>query len=350
MIVEYLYQKNKLVMMKIQLPLYLIQGALFALCIMQTEKVQAMKRQNVDPQVLEDFKNSQKLLSWANQVVSMMLILIMCIIFNHMGTKFFKRFYTWIDICFYSLNTMISIIVLTFEENEANKKMERILACFAVFLFLNKSFYYMKLVDSIAPFIDIIIQIVVDIQAFMIVFFTAMIALSCSFFLLAQNQIDFDMKDDEKTREEKEKVIPYSTISSSLWYMWQLCLGGANTKTYSIGEASQTTYLTGFYILAQFFMIIHLLNLLIAIMGETFANCKEVGHLVKVRDHLSFIIDNWYLNSISIPNRDSIVFIVTAFLVNTGNQNDNELVSELKDQISAHRQEVQDVQSLIIKR
>ena len=34
MIVEYLFQKNKLVMMKIQLPLYLIQGALFAMCIM----------------------------------------------------------------------------------------------------------------------------------------------------------------------------------------------------------------------------------------------------------------------------------------------------------------------------
>lgn len=81
----------------------------------------------------------------------------MCIIFKHMGTKFFKRFYTWIDIFFYSLNTMISIIVLGFEETEENKKMERILACFAVFLFLNKSFYYMKLVDSIAPFIDIII-------------------------------------------------------------------------------------------------------------------------------------------------------------------------------------------------
>ena len=79
--------------------------------------------------------------------------------------------------------------------------MERILAYFAVFLFLNKLFYYIKLIDSIAPFIDSFIQIVVDIQAFMIVFITTRIALSCSFFLLAQSQIDFDMKDDEKIRE-----------------------------------------------------------------------------------------------------------------------------------------------------
>ena len=152
---------------------------------MQTENVQFLKRQNVDAQILEDLKYNQKLFSWANQVVSFLLIIIMCIIFNHMGAKFFKRFYTWIDICFYSLNTMISIIAIGLEDSEENKKMERILACFAVFLFLNKSFYYMKLVDSIAPFIDIIIRIVVDIWAFMIVFFTAMIALSCSFFLLA---------------------------------------------------------------------------------------------------------------------------------------------------------------------
>ena len=76
--------------------------------------------------------------------------------------------------------------------------LERQLSCFAVFLFLQKSFYYMKLVDSIAPFIDIIIQIVIDIKYFMMVFVMAMLALSISFYLLAQNQLDFDIKAELK--------------------------------------------------------------------------------------------------------------------------------------------------------
>lgn len=57
-------------------------------------------------------------------------------------------------------------------------------------------------------------------------------------------------------------------------------------------------------------------------MGETFGNCKEVGHLVKIHDHLSFILDNWYLNQLAIPDKKSLVFIVTAFLVKSETDND----------------------------
>lgn len=38
-------------------------------------------------------------------------------------------------------------------------------------------------------------------------------------------------------------------------------------------------------------------NMLIAIMGETFATNLEVAHYVKIRDHLSFVLDNWFLNN-----------------------------------------------------
>lgn len=90
----------------------------------------------------------------------------------------------------------------------------------------------MKLVDSIAPFIDIIIQIVFDIKYFMMVFIMAMVSLALSFFLLAQNQLDYDLKKEITDikdaaftspaikRAEWEKKIPYSTFGSSLWYMW----------------------------------------------------------------------------------------------------------------------------------
>jgi hypothetical protein len=38
-----------------------------------------------------------------------------------MGSKFFKRFYTWVDIVFYSFNSAISALVLAFEDNDQNK-------------------------------------------------------------------------------------------------------------------------------------------------------------------------------------------------------------------------------------
>lgn len=95
--------------------------------------------------------------AWANQLVSLLLISIMVVIFKNMGLGFFSRFYTWVDIIFYSLNTSISVITLGLPRGDQIQKIERILSCFAVFLFLNKSFYYLKLVDAVAPFIDIII-------------------------------------------------------------------------------------------------------------------------------------------------------------------------------------------------
>lgn len=73
-------------------------------------------------------------------------------------------------------------------------------------MFLNKSFYYMKLVDSIAPFIDIIIQIVFDIKYFMMVFIMAMVSLALSFFLLAQNQLDYDLKVKISTSDDPAKL------------------------------------------------------------------------------------------------------------------------------------------------
>jgi len=108
-------------------------------------------------------------------------------------------------------------------------------------------------------------------------------------------------------------------------------------------------FLTFFYMLAQFLMIIHLLNMLIAIMGETFANCKEVGDLVKVRDHLAFVIDNWYLSPLSIPDKEQLVFIVTAFLVKQ-ETDENELLNNLKGKITAIRQEISDEHNVILKR
>ena len=110
--------------------------------------------------------------------------------------------------------------------------------------------------------------------------------------------------------------------------MWQLCLGAASTDSYALGNKGHEKILIFLYMLSQFFMIIHLLNMLIAIMGESFGNCKEVGHLVKIHDHLSFVLDNWYLAQLAIPEKKSLVFIVTAFLVKSETDND-EILHEM---------------------
>lgn len=251
MIIEYIYQSNKMVMMRIQLPLYLLQGGLFFFAIVWTERIKSLKTkhelegdhpdQDGPDAELKAMELVHLCVAWANQLVSLLLIGIMVVIFRNMGLGFFSRFYTWVDIVFYSLNTSISVIVLALPRNDNNQKIERILACFAVFLFLNKSFYYLKLVDAVAPFIDIIIQIFIDIKYFLMVFFIAMAALAISFNLLGRNQIDFDLKDEIRSdspssRDTYRDEIPYAEMGGALWYMWLLCLGAASTGSYSLGN------------------------------------------------------------------------------------------------------------------
>ena len=46
-------------------------------------------------------------------------------------------------------------------------------------------------------------------------------------------------------------------------------------------------------------VVLHLLNMLIAIMGNTFAERTEVGDLIMTKDHLRFVMDNWELRKIA---------------------------------------------------
>ena len=51
---------------------------------------------------------------------------------------------------------------------------------------------YLNLIDEISPLIDIIYKIVYDIKFFMALFIIFVICLSDTFFLVGQNQIQFD--------------------------------------------------------------------------------------------------------------------------------------------------------------
>jgi hypothetical protein len=59
-----------------------------------------------------------------------------------------------------------------------------------------------------------------------------------------------------------------------------------------MGDGSDEAFLWIFFIVASFFLLIHLLNMLIAIMGETFAKTNEIKHQQTIRNHLRFVIDN----------------------------------------------------------
>ena len=96
-------------------------------------------------------------------------------------------------------------------------------------------------------------------------------------------------------------------------------------------------------------MLIHLLNMLIAIMGDTFGKRNEVAEQVKIKDHLAFVIDNWYLKDFSLGDPKQINYIITAFHVHDEGA-DNEILEQLQSQVGEIKDQISTVHSEITKR
>jgi hypothetical protein len=110
----------------------------------------------------------------------------------------------------------------------------------------------------------------------------------------------------------------YFKIEGALQYVYLMSLGetGEGDDNYIKGNnPSSQIILWVLFILLTFTVCIHLLNMLIAIMGETFTENNEVAEQNRIREHLRFVMDHWYKNPPEIKNKDgSANYLVSALL------------------------------------
>lgn len=74
-----------------------------------------------------------------------------------------------------------------------------------------------------------------------------------------------------------------------------------------------TPILVILFVLMSFFMMIHMLNMLIAIMGDTFATNHEHKVAKMKQSQLLFVVENWWIKPIKNPGE--IVHLIAAFQV-----------------------------------
>jgi hypothetical protein len=151
---------------------------------------------------------------------------------------------------------------------------------------------------------------VADIKWFLLVSVVYLLMFAQAYDLIAQNQIDFD-----ELSEDEIEMIPYRGLPDAVWYMLQTFLGSASTAGFDVGLASQSLILKCMFTLSTFLIITHFLNMLIAIMGNTFGERTEVGHLIMSRDHLRFVVLNWHLIRLAIPDPVQLKYIISATTV-----------------------------------
>ena len=73
--------------------------------------------------------------------------------------------------------------------------------------------------------------------------------------------------------------------------------------------------------------------MLIAIMGNTFSTRNLIASEIRVRDHLKFVIDNWYLSDLAFENKHKLNFIITALAIGDGHYNKEETIADIERKI-----------------
>lgn len=138
---------------------------------------------------------------------------------------------------------------------------------------------------------------------------------------------------------EKDEI-PYVTVLGTLWYVFDnFILGNGNTDPYSKGEMSQKWILFPISIFSSFLLMMHLLNMLIAIMGNTFAERSEVAEEIKSKDHLQFVLHNWHLLEKAITDIQDARYIIAAIYADLDITNEQKVLDEI-DNVKESNQQI----------
>lgn len=122
--------------------------------------------------------------------------------------------------------------------------------------------YFFRLIDQTAPLIRMIWQIIYDIRAFIFIFILIILAFANGFWVLSKNQIAL-------SKDADPSELPYYTYRLSVLYVFLTAVGEYGVDNYSLG-VEEENYLWALFILTVFFLSIVLLNMLIAIMGQSY--------------------------------------------------------------------------------
>lgn len=99
--------------------------------------------------------------------------------------------------------------------------------------------------------------------------------------------------------------------------------------------------------MAAFIIQIHLLNMLIAIMGDTFARRSESVTKIYYKDHLRFVLDNWHLlkNALG-KNIKDVKYIIAA--LPTKDEDEEEVMAEVYDKIKDQERIIKNFQKSVM--
>ena len=162
--------------------------------------------------------------------------------------------YEWIYI-----GLVISMVIINY--CSVDDKPFRVIAAFVISLTYHNIISHLRLFDATAVLISMIYYIIKNIMVFLLIFVVIIIGYGNSFFILQ------GISDDSS-------VIGVNFVMASI-YSYSTALGGFNTDTFEeLGSYQWTLWFL--FLISTVFLSIIMLNMLIAIMADTYDSVMSV--------------------------------------------------------------------------
>lgn len=287
----------------------------------------------------EDNKSSiNQVLGFSNMLCAFYTIVLMVLQAKSVGKDYWKTKWAITDIIYTILNIIISIMIMVFNENDDSVALLRRLEAVACLVISFKALYFAELIVKLAPIIQTILKMLSDSIGFMIILLIVEFAFVVAFWLLGKNQLQYD-----NVPTEDDNFPSYTSFDGAFAFIYEMSLGEVGGfDMYEVGDQSHQLPLWIVFILASFTLIIHMMNMLIAIMTQTFEENQEIQNLIISKTKLRFVIDNFKLFKPfgTDEEKQKISYIVTA-LLNEEEEEDIELIKEVHEDFDNLREDHQ---------
>ncbi len=168
-----------------------------------------------------------------------------------------KSPWNFIDLIPLSLITTSMILEYFFHFPET----ERSLNSISIFFLWIKSLYFLRMNRASSKFISMIVAVVGDMRIFLAVFTVSLVTFSQSMYIISNNNPD-----------PEDRFI--TSFFDSLLFTYRISLGDWDTS--GLGK-TDVLIIISLFILSTLFLCIIMLNLLIAIISDTYARVEDTS-------------------------------------------------------------------------
>jgi len=196
----------------------------------------------------------------------------------HLRGEYIKSFWNMVDF----ISIILNIVIIALDMANYDIKNIRPLAAVAVLFMWIKFFYFLRIFDTTQGLIRMIQEICYDMGAFTAILFVAVFAFSNSFLILARNGVN----------EENEDPFTGGNLFKSFVWTYRTGLGDFDTDNF---ETPNEELVWIIFMLCSLLILIILLNMLIAIMGDTFDKVTERTEQSKFKEISQMISENEFV-------------------------------------------------------